>query len=61
MENYTSYEQLPLTLSVDQLAGVLQIGMNTAYDLIHSGEICTKRINRQIRIPKTALIVYLSA
>jgi len=57
----TNLEQLPLVLSVDELARVLHIGKNSAYDLIRSGKIRSTRIGRQIRIPRTALEAFLGA
>lgn len=54
------YTNLPLILSVDQLAEVLRVGRNTAYDLVHSGQIRSVRVGRQIRIPRDALIDFLS-
>ena len=54
------YTNLPLILSVDQLAEVLCVGRNTAYDLVRSGQIRSVRVGRQIRIPRDALIDFLS-
>lgn len=59
--DYTNIDQLPLVLSVDQLAKVLCIGKNSAYDLVRSGRIKSTRIGHQIRIPKTALREFLCA
>lgn len=39
---------------------ILGIGRNTAYELVRSGQIRCIKINRQIRIPKDALIEYLT-
>ena len=62
MENkYRSFDELPLTLKVEDLMPILGIGRNTAYELIRSGKIRSIRIGRQLRIPKDALIEYLSA
>ena len=33
-KEYTSIDQLPLVLTVDQLAAVLGIGINSAYQLV---------------------------
>lgn len=57
----TSFEQLPLVLSVEELARVLHIGKNSAYDLIRSGKIRSARIGHQIRVPKTALQAFLES
>lgn len=51
---------LPVVMSVQQLAEVLQIGRNSAYDLVKSGQIRSIRIGRTIRIPPSALIDYLN-
>lgn len=54
-----SSENLPVVLSVQQLAEVLQIGRNSAYDLVKSGQIRSIRIGKTIRIPQAALLEYL--
>lgn len=61
MENkYRSFDELPLTLRVEDLMPILGIGRNTAYELVRSGKIRCIRIGRQLRIPKDALQDYLS-
>ena len=57
---YRSYDELPLTLRVEDLTSILDIGRNTAYELIRCGKIRSIRIGKQLRIPKQALIDYLS-
>ena len=52
-------ENLPLVLSVPELASVLHIGRNAAYDLVNSGQIRCVRIGKNIRIPQSALLEYL--
>ena len=49
---YTTIEQLPLVLSVEQLAQVLGIGKNYAYELVRCGEIESIRVGHRFRIPK---------
>lgn len=62
MENkYHSFDELPLTLRVEDLMPILGVGRNTAYELVRSGKIRSIRIGKQLRIPKDALIKYLSA
>lgn len=56
----TSYSDLPLTLRVEELMPVLGIGRNTAYELVRSGQIRSIRVGRQVRIPKDALLEFLS-
>ena len=56
---YRSYDELPLTLRVEDLMPILHIGRNSAYALVHSGKIKCVRVGKQIRIPKDALIAFL--
>lgn len=56
-----SYDQLPLVLSVSQVAQVLNLGRDAAYDLVRSGHIHSVRVGRQYRVPKAAVMEYLSA
>ena len=61
MENkYRSFDELPLTLRVEDLMPILGIGRNTAYELVRSGQIRSIRIGRQLRIPKDAVLEYLT-
>ena len=57
---YHSFDDLPLTMRVEELMPILGIGRNTAYDLVRCGAIRSIRIGRQLRIPKQALIDYLT-
>ena len=56
----TSFDDLPLTLRVEELMPILNIGRNTAYELIHSGQIRSIRVGRQLRIPKGAVLDFLN-
>ena len=61
MENkYRSFDELPLTLRVEDLMPILGIGRNTAYELVRSGQIRSIRIGRQLRISKDAVQEYLA-
>ena len=59
--NYHSFDELPLTLRVEDLMPILDIGRNTAYELVRSKQIFSVKIGRQLRIPKQALIDYLTS
>ena len=59
--NYHSFEELPLTLRVEDLMPILGIGRNTAYELVRFKQIYSVKIGRQLRIPKQALIDYLTS
>ena len=56
---YNSFDDLPITLRVEDLMPVLGIGRNTAYELVRSGQIKSIRIGRQIRVPKDAVENFL--
>ena len=61
MENkYRTYEDLPLAMRVEDLMPVLRIGRNAAYELVRSGKIRSIRVGRSIRIPREAVIDYLT-
>lgn len=60
VNKYHSLGDLPLTLRVEDLMPILDIGRNTAYELVRSGQIRSIRVGRQIRIPKDALAEFLS-
>ena len=51
---------LPIVLSVPELAHTLKIGRNAAYDLVRTGQIRCVRIGKTIRIPQSALMDYLN-
>lgn len=55
---YTANE-IPPMLDVPSLAAFLDIGKNTAYDLVRSGQVQALRIGKKIRIPRHAVLQYL--
>ena len=57
--SHTSTESFPITLRVEDLMPILNVGRNTAYQLVRSGEIRSIKIGRQIRIPRQVLLDYL--
>lgn len=54
-------DELPPVLRVQDVATVLDIGLGTAYALIHSGQIPCRRIGSRglIRIARADLIRYI--
>ena len=58
---YCSFDELPLTLRVEDLMPILGIGRNTAYELVRTKQIHSVKVGRQLRIPKQCLIDYLTA
>ncbi len=56
----TLYSKYPPVLHVKDLAEILSISHNTAYNLVRSGQIRSIRIGRSYRIPLEAVIDYLA-
>lgn len=50
------YDDLPDLCTVEDVQLFLQIGRNTAYELIKSGAIPSQKFGKLIRVPKTALL-----
>ena len=59
-KTFISANHLPLVMTVEEMAAILQIGRNSAYNLVKSGQIRCIRIGRNIRIPQAALLEYLN-
>ena len=59
MTNYTSIEQLPITLSASQVAQVLGISRANAYTLMHSKGFPTIQIGKRMVVPKNKLIEWM--
>lgn len=57
--NYTSYEQLPLALSAEEVAQVLGISRGNAYTLMHSKSFPTLTIGKRLVVPKDKLLVWM--
>ena len=56
---YNSIDELPLVLRVEDLMPILDIGRNTAYELVRSGRIRSVKVGRQIRVPRDAVVEFL--
>ena len=57
---YTTYEQLPLMLSVPEIASVLGISRAAAYELARSKDFPSLRIGTRIVIPKDQFIEWVN-
>ena len=57
---FTSLEDLPLVLKVEDLMPILSIGRNTAYELVRNGQIRSIRVGAQFRIPREAVAEFLA-
>ena len=56
----TLFANYPDVVTVEQLKEMLQIGHVLAYRLVKSGEIKSKKIGREYKIPKANVIKYIS-
>ena len=59
-DKFYNLDDLPLMLRVDDLMILLDVGRNTAYELLRCGQLRSVRIGKQLRVPKQAAIDYLS-
>lgn len=56
---YTSYDELPLMLSVPEVAAVLGISRAGAYELVRSDGFPTLKIGSRIVVPKEKFLVWI--
>lgn len=61
LKEYTSLEQLPITLSAAELAQVLGISRANAYVLLHTSGFPTLRVGKRLVVPKKKLIEWMEA
>lgn len=61
VNNYKNYSELPLTLSVPEVAAVLGISRAGAYELVHSASFPKVKIGKRIVVPKDKLIEWIDA
>ena len=59
-KTYTSYDELPIMLSVPQLAAVLNISCSSAYALVRSEDFPALKIGSRIVGPKDKLQVRIN-
>lgn len=61
LDNYIGYESLPLSLTVPQLADVLNISRNAAYALVHEPDFYPAfTIGRTIRVSRDSLLAWIN-
>ena len=60
MSKYKSYDELPLMLSVPEVAIVLGISRAAAYELARSKDFPALRIGTRIVVPKDKFIDWIS-
>ena len=54
------FKDYPDIVSVEQIMEMLQIGQVLAYKLVKSGEIKSRKVGREYKIPKVNVIAYLN-
>ena len=60
-KTFTSYDQLPLMLSVPEVAQVLGIARASAYELVRSEDFPAFTIGSRILVPKEKFIAWIDA
>ena len=56
---FKSIDQLPITLSAEQVAQVLGISRAGAYTLMHSKDFPTIQIGKRMVVPKDKLLAWM--
>lgn len=59
MKKQKTLAELPDVMQVEDVMDFLQIGRNTMYQMLRSGQFPSIRIGRQYRIPKKLLMSFL--
>jgi excisionase family DNA binding protein len=54
------FEQYGDVVTVGELAKMLRVGRNTAYELVRSNQIPSVKIGRQIRVAKMMVAEYIA-
>ena len=61
MSNYYSENELPVMLTVQDVAAFLRISKNTAYNFVNSGVIPSVKVGRQVRVYREDIIRYIKS
>lgn len=56
---YTTFDTMPLVLSVEDIADTLAIGRNKAYYLVNTGTIKALKLGQHYRIPREEFINFI--
>lgn len=57
--NYKTYDELPLFLNAETVAGVLGIAMSSAYELMKEKEFPALRVGNRLIVPKEKFISWV--
>ena len=61
MAEYYSEKELPVMLTIQDVAAFLRVSKNTAYSFVSTGVFPAVKVGRQIRIYREDVIKYVSA
>lgn len=61
MAEYYSEKDLPVMLTVQEVAGFLRVSKNTAYNFVNTGVIPSVKIGRQVRVYREDIIRYIKS
>lgn len=56
---YSTWDTVPLILTIEDLMEILHIGRNTAYSLVRTRQIRSIRIGNKIRVERSSLEAFL--
>ena len=56
---YKSFEELPLMLSVPEVAAILRISRAGAYELVHTKDFPAIKIGNRIVVPRDKLLEWI--
>ena len=57
--NYKTYDELPLFLNAETVAGVLGISMSSAYELMKEKDFPALRVGNRLIVPKEKFIAWV--
>ena len=57
--NYKTYDELPLFLNAETVAGVLGIAMSSAYELMKEKDFPALRVGNRLIVPKEKFIAWV--
>ena len=57
--NYKTYEELPLFLNAETVAGVLGIAMSSVYELMKEKDFPALRVGNRLIVPKEKFIAWV--
>lgn len=57
---YSSFDQLPLVMSAEDVAAVLNISRAKAYQLLHTDTFPTLKIDKRLLVPKERFLIWMN-